>query len=163
MLGMVWGGIIVLMGMSSLCRAYLVRRIPICSLTWWQGTAIYQQAERKYGPDEEEDDQEEDEEDSSEEDPEEQDLEEDETTEELSTTRALCRRPRRNIPDRGVFDTLELLQLQTNRHHQCAPDIDRNAKAVDDEDGNVEDFRKNLQHEFQILGGGGSDNGTTLV
>merc|ERR1719162_1312268 len=58
MLGMVWGGIIVLMGMSSLCRAYLVRRIPIGSVTWWQGTAIYQQAERKYGPDnDDEDDQ----------------------------------------------------------------------------------------------------------
>ena len=149
MLGMVWGGIIVLMGMSSLCRAYLVRRIPICSLTWWQGTAIYQQAERKYGPDEEEDDQEEDEEDSSEEDPEEQDLEEEETTEKLSTTMALCRH-RQNIPDRGVFDNFKSLQLQ-------------NAKAVDEEDGNVEDFRKNLQHEFQILGGGGSESGTTMV
>ena len=34
---------------------------------------------------------------------------------------------------------------------------------VDEEDGNVEDFRKNLQHEFPILGWGGSDSGTTLV
>ena len=137
MLGMVWGGIIVLMGMSSLCRAYLVRRVPIDSVTWWQGTAIYQQAERKYGPDDDdEDDQEEEEE------------------------------------DRGVIDNFKSFQLQTNRRHQCEPDIasreeeeeeKKNAKAVDEEDWNVEDFRKNIQHEFQILGGGGSESGTTMV
>ena len=44
--------------MASLCRAYLVQRILISSVTWWQGMAIYQHTERKYGPDNEDDDME---------------------------------------------------------------------------------------------------------